>query len=80
MYRNMFISATVLYVGEVWIEVSRSRFIDPNPNFLSVFEQVCSVVFGYLLMVCFKWSPHTENYLKAMALPVWAVLLFYIGE
>lgn len=39
---------------------------------------VCTVVFGYLLVVCFKWSPHTEHYLKALALPAWAVLLFYI--
>ncbi|XP_068591412.1 transmembrane protein 245 isoform X2 [Cebidichthys violaceus] len=39
---------------------------------------VCTVVFGYLLVVCFKWSPHTEHYLRALALPVWAILLFYI--
>ncbi|KAM4736399.1 LOW QUALITY PROTEIN: transmembrane protein 245 [Anableps anableps] len=39
---------------------------------------VCSVVFGYLLAVCLKWSPQTERYLRALALPVWAVLLFYI--
>uniref|UniRef100_A0A3B3XX83 Transmembrane protein 245 n=1 Tax=Poecilia mexicana TaxID=48701 RepID=A0A3B3XX83_9TELE len=39
---------------------------------------VCSVVFGYLLAVCLKWSPQTECYLRALALPVWAVLLFYI--
>uniref|UniRef100_A0A665WI04 Transmembrane protein 245 n=1 Tax=Echeneis naucrates TaxID=173247 RepID=A0A665WI04_ECHNA len=40
--------------------------------------QVCTVVFGYLLAVCFKWSPQTESYLKSLAVPVWAVLLFYI--
>ncbi|MED6258135.1 hypothetical protein ATANTOWER_003362 [Ataeniobius toweri] len=39
---------------------------------------VCSVVFGYLLAVCLKWSPQTERYLRALALPVWTVLLFYI--
>ncbi|XP_032414910.1 transmembrane protein 245 isoform X1 [Xiphophorus hellerii] len=39
---------------------------------------VCSVVFGYLLVVSLKWSPQTECYLRALALPVWAVLLFYI--
>ncbi|KAM3614485.1 uncharacterized protein V6R79_015122 [Siganus canaliculatus] len=39
---------------------------------------VCTVVFGYLLMVCFKWSPNTVGYLRNMALPVWAILLFYI--
>lgn len=41
--------------------------------------QVCSVVFGYLLAVCFKWSPQTEQYLKTIALPVWAALLFFVG-
>uniref|UniRef100_A0A7N8X2Z0 Transmembrane protein 245 n=1 Tax=Mastacembelus armatus TaxID=205130 RepID=A0A7N8X2Z0_9TELE len=41
---------------------------------------VCTVVFGYLLAVCFKWSPQTERYLRALSLPVWAILLFYIGE
>ncbi|XP_047454353.1 transmembrane protein 245 isoform X2 [Mugil cephalus] len=39
---------------------------------------VCTVVFGYLLAVCFKWSPQTERYLTSFALLVWAVLLFYI--
>lgn len=43
-------------------------------------SQVGTVVFGYLLAVCFKWSPQTEQYLRTLALPVWAVLLFYIGE
>lgn len=38
------------------------------------------MVVGYLMAVCFKWSPHTERYLRALALPVWAILLFYIGE
>uniref|UniRef100_A0A3B5BDD5 Transmembrane protein 245 n=1 Tax=Stegastes partitus TaxID=144197 RepID=A0A3B5BDD5_9TELE len=40
---------------------------------------VCTVVFGYLLAVCFKWSPHTQRYLRALALPVWAALLFFIS-
>ncbi|XP_034409822.1 transmembrane protein 245 isoform X1 [Cyclopterus lumpus] len=39
---------------------------------------VCTVVFGYLLVVCFKWRPHTEHYLRALALPIWAIWLFYI--
>ncbi|XP_030013078.1 transmembrane protein 245 isoform X2 [Sphaeramia orbicularis] len=42
------------------------------------FVWVGTVVVGYLLAVCFKWSPQTEHYLRALALPVWAVLLFYI--
>uniref|UniRef100_UPI0037E968BF transmembrane protein 245 isoform X2 n=1 Tax=Semicossyphus pulcher TaxID=241346 RepID=UPI0037E968BF len=48
--------------------------------FLDCFHTVwvCTVVFGYLLAVCFKWGPHTEHYLRALALPVWSVLLFYI--
>ncbi|XP_041843785.1 transmembrane protein 245 isoform X2 [Melanotaenia boesemani] len=39
---------------------------------------VCTAVFGYLLAVCLKWSPQTERYLRVLALPVWAVLLFYM--
>ncbi|XP_013877317.1 transmembrane protein 245 isoform X2 [Austrofundulus limnaeus] len=39
---------------------------------------VSSVVVGYLLAVCLKWSPRTERYLRALALPVWAALLFYL--
>uniref|UniRef100_A0A8C7XM83 Transmembrane protein 245 n=1 Tax=Oryzias sinensis TaxID=183150 RepID=A0A8C7XM83_9TELE len=39
---------------------------------------VCSVVFGYLLAVCFKWSPQTERYLKTIAVPVWVSLLFFV--
>ncbi|KAF7227264.1 transmembrane protein 245 isoform X1 [Nothobranchius furzeri] len=39
---------------------------------------VSSVVVGYLLAVCLKWSPQTERYLKALALPVWASLLFFV--
>ncbi|XP_037130140.1 transmembrane protein 245 isoform X2 [Syngnathus acus] len=39
---------------------------------------VCTLVIGYLLAVCFKWSPQTEGYLRSAALPVWTTLLFYI--
>ncbi|XP_076009975.1 transmembrane protein 245 [Genypterus blacodes] len=39
---------------------------------------VCTVLVGYLLAVCFKWSPHTEQYLRTLALPVWAVFVFYL--
>uniref|UniRef100_A0A1A7XH25 Transmembrane protein 245 n=1 Tax=Iconisemion striatum TaxID=60296 RepID=A0A1A7XH25_9TELE len=39
---------------------------------------VSSVVVGYLLAVCLKWSPQTERYLKALALPVWTSLLFFV--
>lgn len=49
-------------------------------TFLSfVLSKVCTVVFGYLSVVCLKWSPQTEHYLRALALPVWAILLLYIG-
>ncbi|XP_068179699.1 transmembrane protein 245 isoform X2 [Antennarius striatus] len=39
---------------------------------------VCTVLLGYFLVVCFKWSPHTEHYLRAVALPVWGILLLYM--
>ncbi|KAG7282203.1 hypothetical protein CRUP_034950 [Coryphaenoides rupestris] len=41
---------------------------------------VCTVVGGYMLAVAFKWSPSTEHHLRALSVPVWAVLLFYLGE
>lgn len=47
---------------------------------LLVSSQVCTLVVGYLLLVCFRWGPHTEHYLRAVALPVWAIFLFYVGE
>jgi len=38
------------------------------------------VVGGYVLAVAFKWSPSTQHHLRALSVPVWAVLLFYLGE
>lgn len=43
-------------------------------------SKVSSVVLGYMFAVCFKWTPQTQRYLKTLALPVWTILLFYLGE
>ncbi|KAI1894141.1 hypothetical protein AGOR_G00112760 [Albula goreensis] len=39
---------------------------------------VGTLVIGYVLAVCFKWTPGMEGYLRAMSVPVWVSLMFYI--
>lgn len=33
-----------------------------------------------MLAVAFKWTPGMEGYLRAMSVPVWTVLIFYLGK
>lgn len=35
---------------------------------------------GYVLAVVFKWTPGMEGYLRAMSVPIWTVLIFYLGK
>ncbi|XP_060756153.1 transmembrane protein 245 isoform X2 [Neoarius graeffei] len=39
---------------------------------------VGTLVMGYVLAVVFKWTPVMEGYLRAMSVPIWTVLIFYL--
>uniref|UniRef100_A0A673LU56 Transmembrane protein 245-like n=1 Tax=Sinocyclocheilus rhinocerous TaxID=307959 RepID=A0A673LU56_9TELE len=39
---------------------------------------VGTLVVGYVLAVAFKWTPGMEGYLRTLAVPVWAALIFYL--
>uniref|UniRef100_A0A3P8XTZ5 Transmembrane protein 245 n=1 Tax=Esox lucius TaxID=8010 RepID=A0A3P8XTZ5_ESOLU len=39
-----------------------------------------TVVLGYVVVVACRWSPNTQGYLRTMSVPVWTILLFYMGE
>ncbi|XP_046689989.1 transmembrane protein 245 [Silurus meridionalis] len=39
---------------------------------------VGTLVIGYVLAVVFKWTPAMEGYLRAMSVPIWTVLIFYL--
>lgn len=46
----------------------------------SVSFQVGTLVVGYALAVAFKWTPGMEGYLRTMSVPIWVVLIFYLGK
>uniref|UniRef100_A0A4W5LUU4 Transmembrane protein 245 n=1 Tax=Hucho hucho TaxID=62062 RepID=A0A4W5LUU4_9TELE len=71
-----------LFWSVIGMQVIIGHVCDVIGSALDCFHSVwvITVVLGYVLAVACKWSPGTEGYLRTMSVPVWTILLFYLGE
>ncbi|KAL2083934.1 hypothetical protein ACEWY4_019452 [Coilia grayii] len=71
LYLSWSLIGMQVILGHVWTVISLA---------LDCFNAVWvgTLVIGYVLAVVFKWTPGMEGYLRAMSVPVWTVLIFYL--
>ncbi|XP_042565018.1 transmembrane protein 245 isoform X2 [Clupea harengus] len=71
LYLSWSLIGMQVFLGHAWTVISL---------LLDCFSAVWvgTLVVGYILAVIFKWTPGMEGYLRAMSVPVWTVLIFYL--